>query len=104
MSDGFEGVFSHITAREHRIWWLITGVVIDRLVTITFWNYEQNPIVQSLGMLRWLLLTGIVLGVAVAIWEFADVYTSRIGVDLVSVVGVAHVAVAGINIGYVLVS
>lgn len=78
--------------------------MIDRLVTIAFWNYEQNPIVQSLGMLRWLLLTGIVLGVALAVWKFADVHTSRIGVDLVSVVGLAHVAVAGINIGYVLVS
>ena len=56
----------------------VLSILGDRLITITFWSYEANPLVSSVGMGRWLALTVVLVVLLPVAWYGAMGFESRL--------------------------
>lgn len=84
------------------IWLAISAVLLDRLVTVLFWSLESNPVVQALGIGRWLVLT-VILTVGMSfVWYECMGVKSRIVRALVWGVVIGHILTAVTNVYYAL--
>lgn len=97
-SDTSGDVITQITAREHRIWWLFVGVGLDRIVTVAYFNLEQNPIVLALGAVLWVISTVALVVGAWVVWEYFELHTVWVGRALVTGIGLFHLLFAISNL------
>ena len=74
IAERFGNPFRH----KHGVLIPIVTVALDRIVTIPYWGYESNAIVQELGILNWIALSVSILAVYALVWYRMEMWDSSI--------------------------
>lgn len=96
---------------SHSKGWLITeasfplvvvSILLDRVITGLFYQYEANRLVTELGLFRWYALTGVAIAALGYIFYFQGMFRYRSAVILNYLIAGMHLSAVASNLAVVL--
>lgn len=96
---------------SHSKGWLITeasfplvvvSILLDRVITGLFYQYEANRLVTELGLFRWYALTALAIGALAYIFYVGGMFRYKSAVILNYVIAGMHLLAVGTNLLVVL--
>ena len=81
---------------------VVLSILLDRLVTGIFYQYEANRIVTELGLLRWYALTAVAIGSLAYIWYPMGMFRYKSAVILNYLIAGMHLLAVASNLLVVL--
>lgn len=82
----------------------IFSILLDRLIAVSLWSYESNPVVMQLGIYRWVGLSIILIFGILYAWYTAEGVSNSVVRVLVYGIAVAHLSMVVLNISVVILS
>lgn len=70
------------------IYWLVSVVILDLVITLAFWQYEMNPIVLEIGKF-WFIITHLLVFLIPIFWKRVDKY-EKIAIPFIVIVAIEY--------------
>lgn len=81
---------------------VVFSILLDRVITGIFYQYESNRIVTELGLFRWYALTAVAIAALGYIFYFQGMFRYRSAVILNYLIAGMHIAAVASNLAVVL--